>query len=57
MKDLGVLQPKKVSTYLVDIVLKLAKRFPQHKLDNEERLTLLKEEFMDFRLSFDDLPV
>ena len=56
MKDLGVLQPNKVSTYVVDIVLKLAKRFPQLKLDNEEKLTLLKEDFMDFRLSSDDLP-
>jgi hypothetical protein len=56
MKDLGVLQPNKVTTYTVDVLLKLAKRFPQLHLDEEDTLSLLKEEYLDFTLSPEDVP-
>ena len=56
LKDLGVLQPNKTSSYPVSTVLDLAKRFPQLDLANTESLDQLREEFIDFSLSPGDLP-
>ena len=52
MKDLGVLQPNKVTTYAEDVLLKL----PQLDLDEEDTIRLLKEEYLDFTLSPEDVP-
>ena len=51
LSDLGILQPNKVSTYEVNTVLRLAKKFPQLELAAPECLDNLKEEFSDFILS------
>ena len=56
LKDLGVLQPNKTSSYPVSTLLDLAKRFPQLDLANTESLDQLREEFIDFSLSPGDLP-
>jgi hypothetical protein len=55
LRDLGVLQPYKTSSYEVSTVLRLAKRFPQLGLTSSESLEHLKEEFTDFLLSPNDL--
>ena len=56
MKNLGILQPSKASSFPSSIVVNLAKRFPQLGLSDSESLQCLKEEFMDYTLSPDDLP-
>ena len=56
LKDLGVLQPEKTSSYPVATVLNLAKRFPQLDIADPESLEALREEFFDFTLSPQDLP-
>ena len=49
INDLGILlQPVKSCTYDVSTILRLAKKFPQLKLDTSECLKHLKEEFSDF---------
>ena len=55
LKDLGILQPEKTTSYDVSTVVSLAKRFPQLDLNTSESLDLLKEEFTDFLLSQDDI--
>lgn len=57
MKDLGILQPDKTSSYSVATLLRLAKRFPQIGLSDSESLDQLEEEFNDFLLSPNDLPL
>ena len=48
INDLGILlQPVKSCTYDVSTILRLAKKFPQLKLDTSECLKHLKEEFSD----------
>lgn len=54
LKDLGVLQPDKTSSYSATTLLNLAKRFPQIGLS--ESLDLIEEEFNDFILSPNDIP-
>ena len=56
LRDLGVLQPEKTSSYDVSTVLKLAKRFPQLDLTDSASLDKLREEFTDFCISPGDLP-
>ena len=56
LKDLGVLQPDKVSSYSVSTVVGLAKRFPQIGLLASDSLDQIQEEFKDFLLSPNDLP-
>ena len=56
LKDLGILQPNKASSYPVNTVLNLAIRFPQLNLADPESLDKLREEFLDFTLSPSDLP-
>ena len=56
LKDLGVLQPEKTSSYDISTVLKLAKRFPQLDLTDSASLDKLREEFTDFCISPGDLP-
>ena len=51
LKDLGILQPHKASTYEARTVLRLAKKFPQLELSTPECLDRLREEFTDFLLS------
>lgn len=51
LNDLGILQPNKASTYQVNTVIRLAKKFPQLELATPECLDHLKEEFSDFLLS------
>ena len=55
LKDLGILQPEKTSSYAVNTVLGLAKRFPQLRLSDSESIDCLKEEFTDFLLSSGDV--
>ena len=56
MKNLGILQPSKASSFPSSTVVNLAKRFPQLGLSDSESFQCLKEEFMDYTLSPDDLP-
>ena len=56
LKDLGILQPEKTSSYSVATVLTLANRFPQLGLADAESLDQLREKFLDFQLSPADLP-
>ena len=56
LQDLGVLVPDKVSTYSVETITRLAKRFPQLGLSDPSFLDHLREEFLDFTLSPGDLP-
>ena len=56
MKNLGILQRSKASSFPSSTVVNLAKRFPQLGLSDSESLQCLKEEFMDYTLSPDDLP-
>lgn len=56
MKDLSVLQPEKTPSFSFDKILTLAKRFPQIGLSDSASLDRLKEQFLDFKLSPDDLP-
>ena len=56
MKDLGVLQPDKVSSYSFSTVVGLAKRFPQIGLSASDSLDQIQEDFNDFLLSPNDLP-
>lgn len=56
LKDLGVLQPEKTSSYSVNTALNLAKRFPQLGIADPESLDCLREEFLDFSISPADLP-
>ena len=54
--DLLVLNPTKVSGCKIDILVSLAKHFPQLKLDATSDIDTLKEEFRDFCLSSSELP-
>ena len=56
LKDLGILQPDKTSSYLIATLLNLAKRFPQIGLSGTESLDQIEEEFNDFILSPSDIP-
>ena len=56
LHDLLVLNPTKVSGCKVDILVSLAKRFPQLKIDAPSDIDTLKEEFRDFCLSSSELP-
>ena len=51
LKDLGILQPEKTTSYSFDQVQRLAERFPKLGLANEDSLDQLKEESTDFTLS------
>ena len=55
LKDLGILQPEKTSSYSASTVLKLAKNFPQLQPADSKSLDSLKLEFTDFLLSPEDL--
>ena len=55
LHDLLVLNPTKVLGCKVDILVSLAKRFPQLKLDAPSDIDTLKEEFRDFCLSSSEL--
>ena len=56
LKDLGVLQPNKVSSCTVSTVVGLAKHFPQIGLSASDSLDQIQEELNDFLLSPNDLP-
>ena len=56
LKDLGILQPEKTTSYSFDLIQRLAKRFPQLGLADEASIDQLREEFIDFTLSPLDLP-
>lgn len=56
LKDLGILQPEKTSSYSAATALKLARRFPQMGLSEPETLDRIEEEFNDFLLSPNDIP-
>ena len=51
LKDLGVLQPDKVSSYSVSTVVGMAKRFHQIGLSASDSLDQIREEFNDFLLT------
>ena len=51
LKDLGIINPDKVTTSSFQTVKSLAKRFPQLDLAASESIDSLREEFMDFTLS------
>ena len=57
LKNLGVLQPDKVSSYSVSTVVGLAKCYPQIGLSASDSLDQIQEEFNDFVLSPNHLPV
>ena len=48
--------PDKVTSYSVDTVIMLAKRFPQFEIDDSTSLDKLRDEFLDLTLSSMDLP-
>ena len=50
LQDLGVLVLDKVTTYPVEAIIRLAKRFPQLELSDSTSLDQLKDEFLDFTL-------
>ena len=52
LQDLGILVPGKVATYSMDTVVRLARRFPQLELSDPTSLDQLREEFLDFTLSY-----
>ena len=54
---MGIVQPIKKKSYTVSTIKKIAKRFPQIELDSPDSLHLLAQEFTDFVLSPEDLPV
>ena len=56
MKNLGILNPNKATSFPSTVVTQLAKRFPQLGLADSGSLRCLEEEFMDFTLSPADLP-
>ena len=56
LKDLGVLQPEKASSYPPATIIRLAKCFPQIGLADSSSLDQLCDEFLDFSLSPGDLP-
>ncbi len=56
LQDLGIFVPDKASSYSVDTIIRLAKRFPQIELSDCESLDQLREEFLDYTLSPADLP-
>ena len=56
LRDLLGLNPTKVSGCKVDILVSLAKCFPQLKLYAPSDIDTLKEEFRDFCLSSSELP-
>jgi hypothetical protein len=57
LKDLGILQPDKAGSYSAGTLQRLAKRFPQIGLSDSASLDKLEEEFNDFILSPNDLPL
>ena len=54
LKDLGILQSNKASSYAFERVFRLAKHFPQIEISDTASLDRLREEFMDFILSSSD---
>ena len=56
LKDLDVINPDKFCSCSFPIVESLAKRFPQLGLNDSTSLNLLREEFIDFKLSPADHP-
>jgi hypothetical protein len=57
MKNLGILNPNKATSFPSTVVTQLAKRFPQLGLADSGSLRCLEEEFLDFTLSPADLPM
>ena len=57
LRDLRVIQPKHTSSFSFSTITSLAKRFPQMGINDTVALHNLKEEFQDFKLSPNDLPV
>lgn len=56
LRDLDIINPDKFCSYSFSTVEGLAKRFPQLGLADSRTLDLLREEFMDFKLSPADHP-
>ena len=57
LKDFGIINPDKVTTYSFQTIKSLAKRFSQLDLAASESIDSLREEFMGFTLSPADHPV
>jgi len=56
LRDLEILQPKKLASSTLDVVIGLAKQFPQINLsDDYSSLYKLREECLDYILSSTDL--
>ena len=56
MKDLGLIQPNKTLEYAVSTVVSLANLFLQLGINTPDMPDKLREEFLDFQMSSDDLP-
>ena len=57
LRDLGIINPNKVTTCSFETIKSLAKRFPQLDLAGSESIDGLRDEFMEFTLSPLDHPV
>ena len=56
LQEIVILVPDKVTSYSVDAIIRLAKRFPQIEIGDPTSLDKLRDEFLDFTLSPMDLP-
>ena len=57
MRDLGIINPDKVTTCSFETIKSLSKQFPQLDLAGSESIDGLRDEFMDVTLSPLDHPV
>ena len=51
LRDLGIINPDKVTTHSFETIKSLAKQFPQLDLAGLKTIDGLRDEFMDFTLS------
>ena len=56
LQDLEILIPDKVTSFSINTIFRLAKRFPQLELSDPNSLDRLREEYLDFTLSPSELP-
>ena len=57
IRDLRVIQPEHTFSFSFNTITSLAKRFPQIGINDTVSLHNMKEQFQDFKLSPNDLPV
>ena len=56
LKELDIINPESVCLYDFSVLVSLSKRFPQLGLTDASSQDILREEFMDFKLSPADHP-